>query len=145
MRAFPLVANILPDIDQRTLLMDMKVLIIDDNALVRRIIKSIVADPSIEVTEGEDGTDALRLYDLCHPDLVLMDMKMKVMDGLSATKQLVHAHPDAKVVIVTNYDDDQMREAAKSAGAHALVAKEDLAELRQFFPPRQTNLTGIHE
>jgi two-component system response regulator DegU len=125
--------------------MDMKVLIIDDNALVRRIIKSIVADPSVEVTEGEDGADALRLYDLCHPDLVLMDMKMKVMDGLSATREIIHAHPDAKVVIVTNYDDDQMREAARSAGAHALVAKDDLAELKQFFGENKKDLTGINE
>lgn len=123
----------------------MKLLIIDDNALVRRIIKHIVADPTMDVTEGEDGADALRLYDLCHPDLVLMDMKMKAMDGLSATREIVGAHPEAKVVIVTNYDDDQMREAAKLAGAYALVGKEDLAELRKFFGNKVKDLTGIPE
>ena len=53
------------------------------------------------------------------------------MDGISATRQLVAAHPEARVIIVTNYDDAGLRESARSAGACEYVVKEELIEIRR--------------
>ncbi|MGH9838430.1 MAG: response regulator [Blastocatellia bacterium] len=82
-------------------------------------------------TECSDGVQALDAYRQHHPDWVLMDIKMKEMDGLAATRQIKAAFPQARIVIVTGYDDARLREAARSAGACAYVHKENLLELRQ--------------
>jgi DNA-binding NarL/FixJ family response regulator len=58
-----------------------------------------------------------------------MDIRMPRMDGLAATRQILGSHPLAKIVIVTDYDDDALREAAREAGACGYVLKLDLLEL----------------
>ncbi len=60
-----------------------------------------------------------------------MDIKMQEMDGLAATRQIIANYPQARVVIVTNYDDSDMREAAHDAGACAYVVKDNLLAVRQ--------------
>src|SRR5947209_1964835 len=102
----------------------MKLLIIDDNASVRRVIRGIVASFADEIHECADGMDALAAYIAHTPDLVLMDIAMKKLDGIAATKQIRLAHPAAKIIIVTDYDDLALREVARSAGACGYVPKE---------------------
>jgi CheY-like chemotaxis protein len=108
----------------------MKLLIVDDNATIRRMIRSIVRDLAEEISECSDGGEALAAYRESRPDWVLMDIKMKQMDGLAAARQIKAAFPGANIVIVTNYDETDLRDAARAAGARAYVVKEDLFALR---------------
>lgn len=107
----------------------MKILIVEDNPTVRKLIRRAIADIAEELVEREDGADALEAYDTYQPDLVLMDVKMPRMDGLTATRQLLEKHPAARIVIVTDYDDDQLRGAAREAGACAYALKNNLTDL----------------
>ncbi len=107
----------------------MKVLIVDDNAGVRRLLRAIVSDVDTETHDCTDGADALEAYCAHRPDIVLMDIRMPRMDGLAATRQILTADPSAKVVIVTDYDDEMLRAAALEAGACAYVVKASLLDL----------------
>ena len=60
-----------------------------------------------------------------------MDVEMKEKDGLTATREIMEMHPEAKILILTKYDTDRMREAAKRAGACEYVLKENLLTIRQ--------------
>jgi CheY-like chemotaxis protein len=115
----------------------MRLLIVEDNATIRRMINSIVKDLAEEITECSDGSEALAAYRESRPDWVLMDIKMKETDGLAATRQIRAAFPGANIVIVTNYDEADLREAARDAGARAYVVKEDLFALREVLGKRE--------
>lgn len=105
------------------------ILIVDDNAGIRRTIKSMLADRGHEFLECSDGSEALELYEQHQPAWVLMDVRMQPMDGISATRKLKAAFPHARIVIVSNYSDTQLRSDADEAGAYAYVLKDDLSEL----------------
>ena len=107
----------------------MKLLIVDDNAGVRRLIRSIVLPLADDVRECADGAEALAGYMLQHPDVVLMDIEMKEVDGIEATRQITAADREAKVLIVTDYDDDELRQASVRAGACGYVLKQNLTDL----------------
>jgi len=107
----------------------MTVLIVEDNASVRRLIRTIVASVAEEIHECGDGTSALAAYLEFRPDVVLMDIEMKTLDGIAATSQIKTAHPAANIVMVTNYDDIELREAARNAGACGYVLKNNLLEI----------------
>ena len=109
----------------------MKLLIVDDSQRVRGLIKQLVGGFCEAVHECDDGSQALAAYEEFHPDWVLMDVRMRDVDGLEATRRMVAAHREARVVIVTNCDDEQMRETARVAGACAYVLKENLWSLRE--------------
>jgi two-component system response regulator DegU len=107
----------------------MTILIVEDNPTVRRLIRRATSDIADSIFECEDGADALAAYNAHHPDIVLMDVRMPRMDGLSATRQLLRHHPDARIIIVTDYNDDELRGAAREAGACAYALKHNLTEL----------------
>ena len=120
----------------------MKILlIVEDNPQMREMIKSLFSDSFYQIFECEDGSEALGAYKLYKPDWVLMDIVMKKMDGLTATKQILNSFPDAKVIIVTDYDDEKLREKAKSAGAYDYVLKQDLTVLEKIFKNKFSNQT----
>jgi DNA-binding NarL/FixJ family response regulator len=109
----------------------IRVLIADDQALVRGGLRMILASqPDIEVVGlAEDGAEALRLVAELTPDLVLMDVRMPVMDGLEATRRIL-AVPDScpKVVMLTTFDADEYVYEALSAGASGFLLKETRPE-----------------
>lgn len=107
----------------------LKLLIVDDNAAVRRFIKNIAQPFASEIHECAEGSDALPAYNAQKPDLVLMDIRMNEIDGIAATKRIKAADPGAQIVIVTDYDDNALREAAMEAGACGYVLKENLLDL----------------
>ena len=109
----------------------LNLLIVEDNRSMRELIRSIVSDVAGDVTECNDGAEALFAYTKCRPDWVLMDIRMKEMDGISATRQLKASFPEANIMIVTDYDSPNMREAARKAGACEYVTKENLLEVRR--------------
>lgn len=108
----------------------MSFLIVDDNSVMRRTIVRVVSDLTDKVIECADGVDALSAYRANLPEWVLMDVEMADKDGLTATREICAAYPQARVVIVTNYDDKAMREAATRAGACGFIVKENLLGLR---------------
>lgn len=109
----------------------MKLLIVEDNARMRQMMKRMVGDLADHISECFDGDEALAAYAAEQPDWVLMDIEMKRMNGIAATRQLLAAHPEASVVIVTNYSDQTLREAAQKAGARGYVLKENLIDVRR--------------
>ncbi|MCI0488141.1 MAG: response regulator [Blastocatellia bacterium] len=104
----------------------MKVMIVEDNEQVRQLIRETLAGLADTVHECSDGAEALEAYTRHNPDWVLMDIEMKLMDGLTATRQIKARFPDARIVIVTQYGDPELRKAARKAGADYYVQKEDL-------------------
>jgi CheY-like chemotaxis protein len=109
----------------------MRILIVDDNTAMRRLIREMVAELADDIEECENGQDAISVWDRCRPDLVLMDMHMKYMDGLEATRHICSRDAAAKVLILTDYDDSGLREAARAVGACDYQLKEDLLQLTQ--------------
>ena len=109
----------------------MKLLIVDDNAEMRRLIISIVRDLADEVAECADGAEALAIYKEFQPDLVLMDIKMARVDGITASKQIIADFPNANICVVTDYSDEKTKEAARRAGVSNYVVKENLYEIRE--------------
>jgi CheY-like chemotaxis protein len=108
----------------------MKAMIVDDSEEVRRMIKTFIADLIDDFVDCGDGRDALSLYTMHRPDLVLMDIEMKEMDGLTATQQIRAAYPMANVIIVSQWDTPALRTSAALAGAGGYINKENLAPLR---------------
>ena len=108
----------------------MSLLIVDDNRAMRLLIRSILRTVSGDIVECGDGSEALAAYVAHRPAWVLMDVEMAGMDGLEATRAIVAAFPDARIVIVSQYTDAATRAAARAAGAVAFVAKDTLTELR---------------
>lgn len=107
-----------------------RILIADDDARMRRVLRQVVADLASVVYEAGDGGEAIDRYAAERPDWVLMDLRMKPVDGLRATAQIKARFPQARIVIVTQYDEAELRAEAARAGACAYVLKENLHELR---------------
>jgi len=108
----------------------IRVLIVDDQPAVRRGLKMrLELEPDVEVIgEAGDGAAAIALATEAQPDIVLMDVEMPGMDGISATRALRAAAPHSAVVVLTLYDDTATRARAKEAGAAAFVAKHRMEE-----------------
>src|SRR5438067_58986 len=104
---------------------------------MRRVIRRMVAEVADEISECDDGAAAHSLYGELRPDWVLMDIEMAEVNGLVATRRIIADYPEARVVIVTNYNDEWIRKTAQAAGACGYVLKEDLSVLRQILraPP----------
>ncbi|MBS1852417.1 MAG: response regulator transcription factor [Acidobacteria bacterium] len=107
----------------------VNVLIVDDNTGIRRLLRRAIREVTEAIWECTDGAQALASYSDHHPDIVLMDIRMPLIDGLEATRQIRRFDPAARVVIVTDYDDDDLRRAAMEAGACGYSLKENAAEL----------------
>ena len=108
----------------------MRVLIVDDEPLVRRIIREVLAGLATEIEECADGDEVLASFEAFSPECVLMDLRMARMDGFRATAMLREAHPEARIIIVSDHDEEDVRRAARTAGADGYVSKRDLTELQ---------------
>lgn len=107
----------------------MIIVIVDDNAQVRQVIRRVVGALDPEIHECATASEALVAVESHHPDWVLMDIWLDGADGLSATRAITTRWPEAKVCIVTNDDDEELRLAARQAGACAYVGKQNLVSL----------------
>ena len=111
-----------------------KILIVDDHAEARRMTRFFLRDLPFDFEECADGVDALDCYEKIRPDWVLMDWKMKRMDGITATRQIIAAYPQARILLVTNFDDDNLRRAGREAGAFSYIVKENLRSISEILP-----------
>jgi DNA-binding NarL/FixJ family response regulator len=104
----------------------IRVLICDDQALVRAGFRTILGGkPDIEVVgEAENGADAVTLAERRRPDVILMDIRMPVLDGVEATRRLVSAGTPARILVLTTFDLDEYVHAAIRAGASGFLLKD---------------------
>ncbi len=103
-----------------------RVLLADDQALVRVGLRKILEfEPDLEVVgEAVDGADAVRQTDRLHPDVVLMDIRMPVLDGIAATGRITAGHPGTRVLILTTFGLDGYVYEALRAGASGFMLKD---------------------
>jgi DNA-binding NarL/FixJ family response regulator len=108
----------------------VRVLIVDDDDLMRAGLRGVLAsDDAIElVGEANDGREAAYRVRLLKPDVVLMDVRMPDLDGISATRELTDAFPEVKVVILTTFEQDDYIFGALSAGASGFLLKRTRPE-----------------
>lgn len=106
--------------------MPIRILLCDDQELVREGLCAILRTvPDVTVVgTARDGAEALRLIPTAAPDVVLMDLKMPVLDGVQATRRIRERHPLVRVLVLTTYDADEWVVAAIHGGAAGYVLKD---------------------
>jgi two-component system, NarL family, response regulator LiaR len=107
----------------------IRVVFVDDHEMVRIGVSSYLsAQPDIEVVgEADDGKKGVELALELRPDIILMDLVMKEMDGIEATRQIIEQWPEAKIIIVTSFLDDEKVYPALEAGATSYMLKTSKA------------------
>lgn len=107
----------------------IRTLIAEDYPLFRNILRqSLAVDPLVElVWEARDGQEAVEKTQDLEPDVVLMDLSLPLLGGLDATRLIRQAQPAIKIVLLLEEDNREYREAAQASGAHASLAKVDMA------------------
>lgn len=109
--------------------MNIVVLIVDKSEAMRELIKLTLEGVATIAGECSDGSEAMSAYEQLRPDWVLMDIDMDDVDGITATRQITAAHPLANIMIVADYNDADLRRAARDAGARRYIVKEDLLDI----------------
>jgi DNA-binding NarL/FixJ family response regulator len=107
----------------------IRVLVVDDHPWVRSALDQLLSE-EVDLTvvgQCEDGSQVVEAASRLHPDVILMDLSMPVMDGLAATQALRAAAPEPRIVVLTA-EGPAARPAAEAAGAHALVPKDARAD-----------------
>ncbi len=104
----------------------MKVIIVDDDYLVSMSLKKIIeSTQEIEVIEiGFNGNDAIRLYELFKPDILLMDIRMEGMNGLDAAEIILNSDQNAKILMLTTFSDDEYIIKALKIGVKGFILKQ---------------------
>ena len=109
----------------------MKIIIVDDDCLVAGALKTILeVNEDVQVLEtGSDGREACELYDKYQPDVLLMDIRMKEMDGLEASRQILEKYPTANILLLTTFSDDEYIVKALRFGAKGYLLKQDYGSI----------------
>lgn len=102
------------------------ILTADDHPLIRDGLAAVLrADSGMQVVaEAANGEEAIEAYARLRPDIVLMDLRMPVMDGLTATRAILADDPNARIIVLTTYDGDEDIHRALSAGARGYILKD---------------------
>lgn len=109
----------------------MNIVIVDDDCLVSGVLKTILevnADVQIAAV-GADGQEAIELYRRYRPDVLLMDIRMQKMNGLDASGEILREFPDAKILLLTTFSDDEYIIKALRLGAKGYLLKQDYASI----------------
>ena len=104
----------------------IRLLLVDDQMIIRQGLRSLLeAKPDLEVVgEAENGQQAITQVETLQPDIVLMDVRMPVMDGVAATRQICQQFSQTKVLVLTTFDDDEYVSQAMRLGARGYLLKD---------------------
>jgi DNA-binding NarL/FixJ family response regulator len=105
---------------------EIRILIAEDQQLVRRAFSAMLSiEPDLKiVAQAADGAEAIQLARQWRPDIVLMDLQMPRVGGIGAMKRILEDVPEARVIVLTTFDTDDLVFEAISAGAHAYLLKD---------------------
>ncbi|MHC5596253.1 MAG: response regulator [Nostoc sp.] len=108
----------------------IKVLLVDDQGLIRQGLRALLElEPDIEIVgEAENGEQAINLVAEFQPDVVLLDIRMPIMDGVAATREIQKRFPKTKILVLTTFDDDEYVSAALKNGAMGYLLKDTPSE-----------------
>lgn len=108
----------------------IKVLLVDDQSLIRQGLKALLElEKDLEiVAEAENGEIAIHFVEEFYPDVVLMDIRMPIMDGVAATREIQKRFPKTKVLVLTTFDDDEYVKTALQNGAMGYLLKDTPSE-----------------
>src|SRR5260370_12718005 len=110
-------------------MMRTRVLLADDHGLIRQGLKSLLEGQGFQVVgEASDGSEALREAGKPHPDVAILDIRMPLLNGGDATRELKKSSPNTKIIILTQHDENQYVTEALQAGAKGYVLKSQRAE-----------------
>ena len=109
----------------------MRIIIVDDDCLVAGALKTILeVNEDVEVLDiGSDGKQACQLYEKYEPDVLLMDIRMREMDGLEASEHILKRHPKANILLLTTFSDDEYIVKALRLGAKGYLLKQDYGSI----------------
>ncbi|MFH1194774.1 MAG: response regulator transcription factor [bacterium] len=122
----------------------MNLMIVDDNQKMRQMIRNLFSDMFDSMTECSSGEEAIDIYEEILPNWVLMDIKMKNVNGISATRQIIKKHPAAKIIIITQYDDSILKKEAINAGAVHFCNKIDISIIRDFILNKSNSMINYY-
>jgi two-component system, chemotaxis family, chemotaxis protein CheY len=104
--------------------MAKKILIVDDSSIMRKMIRQTLLDEKYTIAgEAKNGKDAVEFYRELRPDIVTMDITMREMDGFEAAKEILSFDPDARIIFLSNLDEDKYRQDAMKIGGKGYVNK----------------------
>ena len=104
-------------------------MIVDDHQGMRRLLRNALRHLTAEFVECADGAEAVAEFTQQRPDWTIMDIAMKPMGGLEATRRIKSCDANSRILILTQYDTPQMRAAALNAGAVAVLSKDNLVDV----------------
>ena len=109
----------------------MKVVIIDDDKMIAASLKIIIENGSTAevVAQGSSGAEAISLYEQHKPDIMLMDIRMEGMTGLEAGEKIISVHPEARLLFLTTFNDDEYIIKALAMGAKGYIIKQDFESI----------------
>jgi DNA-binding NarL/FixJ family response regulator len=108
----------------------MKVLVVDDDRLVSSSLKTILEAGGVEVAGTlNSGEQAAEQYETLRPDVLLMDIRMKDITGLEVAEAILKRHPDAKILFLTTFSDDEYIARALQLGAKGYILKQDFESI----------------
>ena len=104
--------------------MGKRILVVEDSTMMRKVIMKVLKEAGYEIVgEASSGADAIEMYKELKPDIVTMDITMRGMDGITASKEIMDIDGDAKILILSNLDEDKYRDEVDKLGAIGLVNK----------------------
>jgi DNA-binding NarL/FixJ family response regulator len=108
-----------------------RVLIVEDNAFFRQFLKETMnlRFPSIDILEAGNGEEAMEKIKALSPEAIFMDLRLPGENGLELTRKIKAQYPDIVVVILTNYDLPEYREASYQSGANHFVSKDSFMDM----------------
>ncbi len=112
----------------------MTIMIVDDSSAMRTMIRSMLKPTGAAFIEVSGGDDAVRDSRRSSVDWVLMDVMMEPVNGIDAAKQIRAIDPDARILMVSQYDDADLRMAAADAGSLGYIVKKNLSQLYEWIP-----------
>ncbi len=107
-----------------------RLLIVEDSSQFRKLLVDLLHGYYDKIYECTGGVDVMKAYKKFKPDCVLMDTQMKKKNAFAVTKQIKTVHPDARVVLMSPYNDPEIDVEARASGAERAVLQENLLDLK---------------